>query len=122
MAYKIDYNSEKHCVLVSVKGVFDSTVVKEIAPQVSELMAEKGCQRVLNDLREAEITKSALDIMTMSKTVEDAGIHQHFKRALVVTKENVNMQFFETTLQNRGHMMQLFTDWNAACSWLEGKS
>jgi len=99
----------------------DADLVKEMAPAVFKLMTENDCGRVLNDVREAEITKSAMELMVMSSSVTQAGFHQKHKRALVVKEYNKDVEFFETALRNRGHQLKVFIDMDEARDWLRNE-
>ena len=72
-------------------------------------------------MRHAKLTEETLDIYNMPKSARQAGIEHRFKRALVVSELSSDFHFLETVFINQGHIVKMFTDFDAALHWLLNK-
>ena len=120
MNYELTYDEERDLIVGYIHGDFDSSVVKKMATDLANMVRKHGCSRVLNDLRGAQITPSVLDIYSMPKFVNQAGIPIICKRALVVRELSEDYHFLETVSANVGQQVRIFTDPDAAIEWLLG--
>jgi hypothetical protein len=118
MAFSVEYDETTEIILVRISGHFDLRVLKNLAVQVGKATQKYGCCRILNDLRQAEITKDAFNIYNMPKTAQKSGVEFRCKRALVVMPGVTDFNFLETVFVNQGHIVKLFTDIDTATAWL----
>jgi len=81
---ELEYDEEKKIIRGRITGELNRAVAAAMALQLAELSHRHGCSRLLNDLREADLIPSVLDIYMIPREVEKAGILKTFKRALVV--------------------------------------
>jgi len=121
MPYKINYNREHGYIAVTVEGEFALSNLEELAADITRLTKRYSCNRILNDMRHASLTKDTLDIYHMPKKAKQAGIVPGLKRALIVSELSSDFHFLETVFVNQGHIVKLFTDIDAARSWLLNK-
>ena len=121
MPYKIAYEKENKYILIIVEGDFALPMLKNLAADVARYIEQHGCNRILNDMRQAKLTKGTIDIYNMPKIASASGIDTHCKRALVVSEHSSDFHFLETVFINQGHNVKMFTDIEEAMSWLLNK-
>ena len=120
--FDLIYDAQRHLILGKIHGEFDSSVVSSMAAALAVMAREHACSKVLNDLRDAIITRSAFDIFDMPRIVEKAGVPYITKRALVVREPLEDFQFLETVSFNVGQRVRVFTNYDTAIKWLTGPS
>lgn len=118
MVYTTSYDQDTDCILVTVQGELDLSLLQSIAADVSKIVDRFGCKRILNDLRDAKPTKLTMDIYSMPETAKQVGVMQACRRALVVTEETPDFHFLETVFVNQGHQVRMFTNLDDARTWL----
>ncbi len=112
------YEKENGCVCVSILGDFTLSILKNIAAEVQQHLAEHDCKCILNDMRKAKLIESATGIYNMPGTALKSGIHRSVKRALVVSENSSEFLFLETVFINQGNKVRLFADIDEARLWL----
>jgi len=90
---------------------------------VLQLAKEKACHRVLNDLREAKLKLSMIDVYNLPKLHSESGSTLgmevlKFKLAVVVSSGEKLAYFFETVTRNRMQNVKVFYDDESARQWL----
>ena len=120
MPYSIKYTKETNCIYISIEGAFDLSLFDSMASEVAQYVNEYGCQRILNDLRQATPIGSTFDIYSMPKHALDAGVTRNVRRALLVSGPFSQFRFLETVFINQGNIVQLFDDVDNAKRWLYG--
>ena len=118
MPYEIIYQKEKGYIAVTVTGNFVLSALMDLAVDVAKRVAQYDCHRILNDMRQAKLTRDTLDIYSMPSGAREAGIVQHDKRALLVSEHSSDFHFLETVFINQGHQVKLFTQADEAVRWL----
>ena len=118
MPYKVYYEEEGDYLSVTVEGDFALSTLKDLAADVAKSIAQYGCNRILNDMRQAKLTKRTIDIYNMPKTAKSSGVDFYCKRALVVSEQSSDFHFLETVFRNQGHNVKMFTDNEEAINWL----
>ena len=121
MSYKINYNKEQGYIAVTIEGDFALSILKELAADIAEFTERYNCNRILNDMRHARLTEDTFNIYNMPKIASQAGVEPRFKRALVVNELSSDYHFLETVFVNQGHIVKIFTDFDAALHWLLNK-
>jgi len=81
---------------------------------------------ILNDMREAVMKLSTLEIYELPKLMSEASASSglkmyNIKRAFVAATDLDDYKFFETVTANRGQYAKLFFDIDEAKKWLSGK-
>jgi len=118
MGYELSYDAEKKIIRGRVLGELNPSLVKNMAVDLEKLGRKHKCPRLLNDLREAVISKSLLDIYSMPRVVEQAGMQKSFRRAIVVNPPVNDYRFLETVSVNEGQEVRVFSDPEEALRWL----
>ena len=118
MPYRINYKKEHDYLAVTVEGGFALSNLKDLAADIAKSIAQYDCNRILNDMRQAKLTKGTIDIYNMPKTARSSGLDTYCKRALVVSEKSSDFHFLETVFRNQGHNVKMFTDIEDAMSWL----
>ena len=118
MGYELSYDAEKKIIRGRVLGEFIPSLVKNMAVDLEKLGRKHKCPRLLNDLREAVISKSLLDIYSMPRVVEEAGMQKSFRRAIDVNPPVNDYRFLETVSVNEGQEVRVFSDPEEALRWL----
>ncbi len=116
MAYKVVYNADEHCVHAHIDGVVDLAMVHQFAREIIKQLSAHNCLRLLNDMRQASIQLSTIDLYELpawiEEAMEEAGVSRSCKRALLVSRDFNEYQFFETVSRNHGHLVEVFADSN----------
>jgi len=120
MKYELSYDRERDLIIGRIEGNIDPAIVKAMASEFAELVSSSGCSKLLNDLRNAAITHSALDIYSMPRIVDKLGLPIACRRALLVSDASKDFQFLETVSLNVGQQVRIFKDPESAIKWLEG--
>ncbi len=114
MACKVSYNADEDCVHVSIKGVVDLARAQQCAREVIEQLRAHKCLRLLNDMRQASIKLSTMDIYEfpawLEERLEEAGVSRHVRRAILVARDFNDYEFYETVSRNHGHLLEVFAD------------
>jgi len=119
MNYKLSYDENNKLIIGRIEGIVDAKLVKKMAVDLAALLQKHKCNKVLNDLRKASLTKSIFDIYNIPRIVDDSGVPLSSKRALVVKEKNSDFKFLETASVNIGHQLKIFTDFDDAVEWLK---
>lgn len=98
-------------------------VVRNAMADLIQMAKEQGCFRVLNDMRGATLKLSMVEVYNLpnliAETASTAGLQVYkFKRALVISEDQVLLPFFENVSRNRLHKLRLFHSIESAEQWL----
>ncbi|MHC4624374.1 MAG: hypothetical protein ACYS4W_10795 [Planctomycetota bacterium] len=96
----------------------DSKSVKEYAKEIIGTASKHNCKRFLNDMREAQLDLSTIEIYEIPGFLDAAGLDRTSKRALVVSRQPEDYRFFENVSINRGYNVKVFEDMDEAMNWL----
>ena len=127
MAYKVVYDPDEDCVFGSITGDVDLEMVQRYAREIIKQLSAHNCLRFLNDMREASLQMSTVDLYDLPAWIEEAGVDPSCRRALLVSRDFNDYEFYETVSRNHGHIVAVFTDASKtgifhdtakACEWL----
>ena len=126
MSHRITYSSEEGVIEVTVQGDFFLNEAKEIITETAQIAKEYDCFLVLNDMREATVKLSTVEIYEYPKTLAaifaSSGLNVHkLKRAIVAKKDLNDYNFFEDVASNRSQSVKYFFDTDEARKWLYEK-
>ena len=121
MEYQIENLETGEIIRVEARGVLEESALNRIDAGLYEAASEHGCERVLYDLREAELDLSSAEIYFRPKSVSSLGNVHHFKIAIVYSQDEEKYQFVELTAQNKGFTLKVFKNYDDAIPWLEGQ-
>ena len=118
MKYDLAYDEERDLIVGHVHDGLDASLALKMSSDLANLIRTHGCYRLLNDLRDAEITSSTLEIYAMPRAIAKFKEANRCKRALVVSGRLDNYRFLETVSLNIGQQLRIFTDIETAVDWL----
>ena len=123
MPHSVEYDPQTDIIHIKVEGPLTLAIVRDVSNAAALLSKERGCLRILNDLREASIQLSMLEIYSLpgsiAKITSALGLPVHnFRRAVVLPEGTTLLPFFETVSRNRMQNVTLFHDIEAARKWL----
>ncbi len=102
--------------------------INDLLDMVNETIAlakKMNCFRLLCILAEADLKAvTTVDFYSLpkevTKIIEAQGLHEYnFKRALIGSKDQELLKFYETVTLNAGYRMRLFYDIEEAKQWLQ---
>ena len=86
MPYEVTYDSKRSCIVTRIDGELDIPVVKEFLTELARVISTSGCERILDDLRGAELTLSTGELFFAPGLVPEAGIPITTRSALIVAE------------------------------------
>ncbi len=69
MPFEIKYDSENDCMICKMIGKIDQQLINDFASNLSSLMEQHQCTRMINDIRDAEFALSNVEIYNIPKLV-----------------------------------------------------
>lgn len=122
MPFYITYESKNHIVLTLIQGNFDKDLLREFFTEMVAVALENDCNRILSDLRVAKINFRHQDIPAMAKELDTLNVPASFKRALVISSDHEDYQFWEKVCHDQGYRyVKIFEDYVQAKVWLLGE-
>lgn len=119
MPYEVTYDAERDCIVTRIDGRLDVPVVKEFLAELARVISTSGCERVLVDLRGAELTLSMGELYFAPRLVSEAGVSITTKRAVIVAEKDWSLySYLQMVAQNRAQIVKMFTDPGEASRWL----
>jgi hypothetical protein len=114
MAYKVIYNPDEDCVHASIEGRVDLALAQQYAREIIQQLRAHRCLRLRNDMRKASLKLSTIDLYDLpawiEERLEEAGVSRSCKRALLVSRNFDDYEFYETVSRNHGHLLEVFAD------------
>lgn len=114
MAYEVTYNPDEDCVCARIEGGVDLAMAQQYAKEIIRQLSAHHCLRLLNDMRAASLEMSTVDIYDLpawiEERLEEAGVSRFCKRALLVSMDFNDFEFYETVSRNHGHLLEVFAD------------
>ena len=126
MTYSVTYNPLEGIIEACVWGNTGLAELKEMVQEIAPTVKETGCFFILTDLRAAQISLSTLDLYylpgAISEIMSGSNVKTYsVKRAFVISEKMKFFHFYEDVSLNRGHLIKLFYDIDAARKWLKHK-
>lgn len=118
MNFSLHYDAEMNIIRGRVWGALDLEGVRSMAGAVATLSRQTGCRKLLNDLRDATISASTMEIYMLPRVVDREGLVSGIKRALLVRELVEEFRFLETVFINHGQQVRLFQDADDGVRWL----
>ncbi len=114
MAYEVVYSPEEDCVQARIEGAVDLATAQRYAREIIKQLQAHNCLRLLNDMRQASIKLSTMDLYDLpawiEERLEEAGVSRSCKRALLVARDFRDYEFYESVSRNHGHLLEVFAD------------
>lgn len=118
MAFEVRYDEGNDCLICRYSGRLDRDSLQPYADKILRAAAEHACRRLLNDLREADVDLSTVDVFHLPGVPEAAGLGHSWKRAVVADEQLEDLRLYKTVAQNRGYRVRTFGDVDEAMEWL----
>lgn len=119
MPFEVRYNRDLHCLVNILTGDLDQQVIGDYFSEVGKVAEKNKCTRMISDLREAKIIAPVTEMYNMLKSLEAKKIKITFRRALVISQDKENYEFWETASVNHGFQsLKLFEDYDEALKWM----
>ena len=119
--FSVHYDEECDCLVGSFAGTMNKETLKEYSIEIAKTASRHDFRYFLNDLREADVDFSSIDIITIPGILHAAGLDMSCKRAIIMSTNLNNYRFFLTAANTWGFNVKVFTDPNEAMNWLRNK-
>ncbi len=86
--------------------------------RISRLALEYQSRKFLMDTRDLILKQSVVDLYYLGEQLEKLGFKRGYQLAFLHTRDKDLDLFFETTVQNRGHLVRYFDKERDALEWL----
>ena len=119
--FSVHYDEERDCLVGSFAGTMNKETLKEYSIEIAKTASKHDFRYFLNDLREAEVDFSSIEIINIPGIFHAAGLDISLKRVIVLSTRLNNYSLIETVANTRGFNVKVFTDLNKAMKWLKNK-
>jgi hypothetical protein len=120
MKIDVSFDEEHNCVVGRFEGDLMLDTAKKYISEAVKVANKHPCQRILNDLRGANVVLSIFDLYELPSLVVTEGLDHRWRRAVLVdpTVDLEKVDFYELVASNRGLTVRMFTDYDKAIQWL----
>jgi len=121
MAWRVKYDPELGIICSVYAGQVSADEFEAGTLETIALAKKHKTNLLLIDDSKLEVAVSTNDIFKMPQFYEDAQAHRGSRWALIQPPEGPGLKalrFYETVCRNRGWLVKLFTDRQAAIDWL----
>lgn len=102
-----------------IKGMLSSEDRDRVGAEAIQTLKNNGLTRSIWDLREAEILYSLATIHMAVAKVEDTGLHDAMRVAIIYRQNKAEFEHAKTAALNRGiHNLNYFDDFDEGIKWL----
>jgi hypothetical protein len=108
---------ERGIIRAVYKGKPEPASTSGMLRDVGALAARTQCDRVLFDLRDADLADMYINAVRYADEAESLGVRRTFRIALLGRPDPV-LSYLENVAVNRGYTLRTFTDEQAAEAWL----
>ena len=128
MQYVITFIPESDYILVKLTGEIDVPTMKEVIEVADKVIAEKDCNNVLGDFREAGMPVNIMELIELYQYwIKSLKTHKlstfKAKRVILISEDQKNAdkyRFFETFSNNRSSRVRIFHNMEESIRWLKG--
>ena len=122
MPWSYEYNSTFDVIEVAYRGSTSNQDLQESTSKFIDIEHEKGINRFLVDTSDMELEATLLDVHDIPETqYEVEGADREGKVALILSTSRFERQaglFYRDACQNRGWLVEAFSDRKEAMDWL----
>ncbi|MFY0592497.1 hypothetical protein [Roseivirga sp.] len=119
MNIEVDFLERSNIVSGRISGELTKEIAKHYFTEVGEIAAENGCERVLTDVRDADINVTDHDMRVLSKELVQIGLSSSYRRAIVLKDDVSVYKEWGNHCFSAGHKnLRLFVDCEVAKEWL----
>ncbi len=117
---KRDVWIEAGVVWAAAEGSLPDAAHQNLTQRAVAMAASAGPQswRLLLDYRRANLTADVVSLSRLAEQLTGLGLPSGTRLALLCRQRSTNFVFWERVLRARGHEVSVFTDGEAALSWL----
>jgi hypothetical protein len=124
--WEVTYQEDHHIVVAKVVGRTTILDIPQNAEQTVQLLHQHGCNRLLLDGRDAEISLTTIEIYYLPETYERIHLRPSCRIAILLQNSlpshiRADMQFLEDVFVNGGFKIRVFYDATVALSWLNSQ-
>ncbi|MCX6640784.1 MAG: hypothetical protein NTW14_09930 [bacterium] len=120
MSWTVEFVEDLGVVLARTEGKYDAKIGIEMLKEVNPLLREHSTNRLLIDLRLAELQFSVADLFNRPDEYLELGLDRRLRTGLIFRELNENRRFLETVCVNRGYNLKVFEDYDQAVQWVTG--
>ncbi len=119
MDFNLEFEEGRNIISGSIIGELTKDRAKAYFSKLSQMAHQKACQRLLTDVRRAELSGTAKDIQILSKELSGIGFKPSFKRAILLHADVAGYKVWENYCLMAGFKnVKLFVDSDLAKEWL----
>jgi hypothetical protein len=121
MSWKIELMESGGVIRMTASGTVTVADINRLRAEAFELAQEHDIHKYLSDQRNAMLQLSTSDIYRLPNGLDSYGHDRRDRLAIVYSESSAgkeDYEFFETVAVNRGLPVRLFSDYDAALSWL----
>ena len=119
MSFTVQYERNNRFLIGRYTGTMDQGTRDEYAQAIVQAGEEYNCKCLLNDMSQAKIDFSTMEIFDLPKVLDCTGIDRSWKRAIIFSTDFDDFRFLETRMVNEGQLVKIFQDHDAAIRWLK---
>ena len=118
MEITVQYDEEHDCLVGTLKGPMDTAAIQAYSKEVMKVASGRTCRKLLTDMREADVEMCKGELYYLAGLLEDEGLDQSWRRAIVMTKQQKDYEFYERVSGSQGFTVKIFSDMEDAFGWL----
>ncbi len=118
MGITVHYDEEHDCLVGTLKGIMTQAAIQAYSEEVVNMAPSYTSRRLLTDMREAELDMGKGEIYFLPGVLNDVGLNQSWQRAIVMSIQHKDYEFYERVCQSQGFTVKIFSDLEQAFNWL----
>jgi|GEM_PF-1641700 len=123
MLLMVGYDDELNHVFGKIEGVLTKDLASNYLSKVAQIASENKCQKVITDLREAQLFANQKEMEILAKELKGIGIELSFRRAILISNDINDYKVWENfNFRNGFKDMRLFSDERVALEWMKSNN
>lgn len=119
MNIEVEFEEGSNIVSGRISGELTREIAKNYFTTIGEVAADRRCERVLTDVREASLRVTDEDMKSLSQELAQIGLSSSYRRAVVLRDDVSTYKEWENHCFKAGHKnLRLFVDCDVAREWL----
>jgi hypothetical protein len=123
MSIQVTIDEKDNLIVCKMDELLDWPVMERLVIEISRVVVETNCRKILVDMREGGIHLStARIVMTPKKLAGEFMKHgvavESLTRAVLIGSNAVDFHFLENVSLNQNQRLRIFTDESLARQWL----
>lgn len=108
-------------IRVVYRGKAEYDITRNMLREVVQLALTTKTERVLFDMRQSDSSGYYISTIRHAEEAPSLGIDRSFRMALLGSKDNPMLKYFEDVAVNRGFQVRAFVDEPESLGWLKGE-